>query len=95
MKFSDLILNYKPEPTKKIINVRTNHVKNEARRMYSRLNNRFYSNRNRRLETVYRMDEQEGCSLKTFITNIKSKLIDLIRKENKSIHVNFFFRLKL
>ncbi|EDO48021.1 predicted protein [Nematostella vectensis] len=96
-KFADWILSYVPESIKRIVNRRVGSSKDKVDRIFERVE-RFAPKEQKKALVGYlkthRIDGQEGYDPKTFIDNIKQKVLELINRQKKPIKVKFIFTCK-
>ena len=96
-KFSDWILSYVPEAIKKTVNKRVKSLKEKVNRIFKRLDHFTPKEQQTALMgylKTFRIDGQKGYDPKTFITNIKPKVLDLIKQQKKPVKVKFIFTSK-
>ena len=101
INFSDWILSYVPEPIKKTVNQTVESLKEQVNQIFKKPKklDQFTPKEHQTalagyLKT-YRIDGQKGYDPKTFTTNIKPKLLDLINNQKKPIKVKFILTCKI
>ncbi|EDO32941.1 predicted protein [Nematostella vectensis] len=97
-KFADWVLSYVPEPIKKTVDKRVKRLKEKIKRIPEETEGRFTPKEQRTALKGYLKTHgiagQEGYDPKTFIANIKPKVIELINRQKKPIKVKFIFTCK-
>ena len=101
-KFADWILSYIPEPIKKTVDKRVNKLKKKINRIFNRIEIDYLKLLNPKLQEAalrgylktYRIDGQKGYDPKSFINNIKPKVVNLINQQKKPIKIKFIFTCK-
>ncbi|EDO44190.1 predicted protein [Nematostella vectensis] len=94
-KFADWVLSYVPEPVKKTVDKRVKRLKEKIKRIPEETEGRFTPKEQRTALKGYLKTHgiagQEGYDPKTFIANIKPKVLKLIDRQKKPIKVKFIF----
>ncbi|XP_020912011.1 uncharacterized protein LOC110249773 [Exaiptasia diaphana] len=96
-KFADWILSHVPESIKRTVNKRVDSLKEKVNDLFKRLDHFTPKEQQTALRgylKTYRIDGQKGYDPKTFISNIKPKIMDLIKQRKKPIKVKFIFTCK-
>ncbi|EDO31141.1 predicted protein [Nematostella vectensis] len=94
-EFADWIQSYVPEPVKKTVDKRVKRLKEKIKRISEGTEGRFTPKEQRTALKGYLKTHgiagQEGYDPKTFIANIKPKVLELIDQQKKPIKVKFIF----
>ncbi|XP_048582217.1 uncharacterized protein LOC125561810 [Nematostella vectensis] len=94
-EFADWIQSYVPEPVKKTVDKRVKRLKEKIKRISGGTEGRFTPKEQQTALKGYLKTHgiagQEGYDPKTFIANIKPKVLELIGQQKKPIKVKFIF----
>ena len=96
-KFADWIISKVPEPIKKTVNERVNSLKERVNRIFKRYDNlltpREYKTAIKGYFKTFRVNGINGMDEKTFMNNVKPRVIDLIKSKG-SIKVKLILTVR-
>ena len=96
-KFADWIISKVPEPIKKTVNERVNSLKERVNRIFKRYDNlltpREYKTAIKGYFKTFRVNGVDGMDEKTFMNNVKPRVIDLIKSKG-SIKVKLILTVR-
>ena len=102
-KFSDWLISFVPETIRTTVNEKVDKLKNDIKRLFNQTE-KFEQKQKfqpKQKETAlkgylktFRIDGVDGVDLKTFIRNSKTKILNLIKQQNKPIKLKFILTCK-
>ena len=96
-KFADWIISQVPKPIKKTVNKRVDSLKETINRIFKRYDNLTPKEHKTAIKgyfKTFRVDGVNGVDPKMFMERVKSRVIDLIKSNKRSIKVKFILSIK-
>ena len=96
-KFSDWLISFVPETIRTTVNEKADKLKNDIKQIFNQAEKFEPKQKETALKgylKTFRIDGVDGVDLKTFIRNSKTKILNLIKQQNKPIKLKFILTCK-
>ena len=96
-KFSDWLISFVPETIRTTVNEKADKLKNDINKLFNQAEKFEPKQKETALKgylKTFRIDGVDGVDPKTFIRNSKTKILNLIKQQNKPIKLKFILTCK-
>ena len=93
-KFSDWLISFVPETIRTTVNEKADKLKNDIKRLFNQAEKLEPKQKETALKGYLKTFRIDGVDPKTFIRNSKTKILNLIKQQNKPIKLKFILTCK-